>query len=101
MPDVKWSAKNQARIHLKNNEEQYKNSEEALSRWIETPTCIGVRLNNEGKLDLIAPHSVQDLVNLEVRPSPTDRMRRNPEIFMQRVTTKSWTTKWPKLKIIE
>ena len=49
-----WSVKNQARMHLKNHEEPYKSSEDALAHWVETPTCVAVTLNIIHAIDVMA-----------------------------------------------
>lgn len=98
---IKWSVTNQARMHLLHKTKPYKNSEEGLSEWSETATCIGVSLKKE-KLELIAPHGIGDLVNLIVRPIPkyAEKYRHDPNIFESRMKEKKWLEKWPKLKIV-
>ena len=96
--DVNWSAKNQARMHLKHGKEApYKNSAEALFEWVETCTCVAVRLEKNGALKLFAPHGIADLVNFVVRPVLA--FMDNPERFWERVKSKEWEKKWPKLII--
>lgn len=100
--NVKWSVTNQARMHLAHRREPYKNSEEGLSEWSETATCVGVRLEN-GKLKLIAPYGVSDLVNLIVRPIPAyeTKFGYDPDVFKTRIRDKEWLKKWPKLKVAD
>ena len=43
-PQTAWSVKNQARMHLRNGDEPYRNTCDALSFWCETPTAIAARL---------------------------------------------------------
>lgn len=98
-PSENWSVKNQARMHLKQGRDPYTNSEEAISHWIETPTCVACRLAPESeKLELIAPHGCEDLLNMKVRPNPgltTDQF----ELYNDRVNQKGWKEKWPLLDI--
>lgn len=97
--NINWSAKNQARMHLKHGRGvPYKNSEEALSEWVETPTCVAVRLEKDDTLKLFAPHGIDDLVNLVVRPTPS--FENDLETFWNRVKSKNWEKKWPKLVIV-
>lgn len=98
IPDIQWSVTNQARMHVFHNHLPYKNSEEALSRWVETATCIGARLDENNQVILIAPHGIDDLVNLVLRPTPGvyDDTKR----FYERISKKDWLNKWPKLQII-
>lgn len=67
-PDYKWSVTNAAFRHLKTKSKPYKSSTDCLSHWVETATCVGVSLE-KGKVKLTAPHGIDDLVNLIVRPT--------------------------------
>ena len=98
MPGVEWSVTNQARMHLFHNHNPYKSSEEGLSYWVETATCVGVKLNDKDNLILIAPHGINDLVNLILRP--TINTSENIKKFNERISGKKWLTKWPKLKVV-
>lgn len=93
-----WEIVNQAYAHRWHNRDaQYSNTAEALSEWVDTPTCVGVTLVR-GEPKIIAPHGIDDLVNLIVRPSPSHRGNLNT--FYHRIESKKWLEKWPKLKII-
>lgn len=94
-----WSVTNQARIHLKNGDQPYKNSSDAIAHWTETPTCIGASLDDNNNVLITAPHGVDDLVNLVVRPGPYALHRM--ETYQRRVAEKKWKDKWPRLTIIE
>lgn len=94
---VNWEVVNQARTHLWHKRPPYKNTEEALSEWVETPTCVAVRLEREDTLTFFAPHGIVDLVNLIVRPSPNNS---DIKAYKERQKKKSWRQKWPKLKIL-
>lgn len=60
-PGVPWSVKNEARMHLRNNLEPYVDTEDAIAKFPETVTALGVRLDDNGKLILTAPHGVEDV----------------------------------------
>jgi hypothetical protein len=94
---IKWEVRNQCYMHEKDNLPPYLSLEDALSRWTETATGIGVRLK-EGQLSLVAPHGLEDLVNLVVRPSPSFAHR--ADFIRGRAATKRWLEKWPKLKLV-
>jgi hypothetical protein len=96
-PDVIWSVTNTAHRHQKTGEEAYHSSEDALAHWVETPTCVAVTLK-EGELELIAPHGIEDLVALRVKPSPY--YLDNIEPYRARVQKKNWQQIWPKLNIL-
>ncbi len=93
---LRWEIKNQAYMHTRHNHQPYNSTAEGISYWVETPTCVAVTTEN-GELEIIAPHGIEDLVNLVIRPSPT---RNDLELFHQRVAGKEWLLKWPKLKVV-
>ncbi len=96
-PNYNWSVKNQARMHLRNNDEAYLNSEDALSKWPETATCIAAQIQKNGQLKIIAPHGLEDIFNLKI--SPTHHYRKKLPIFRNRIAQKNWSKTWPQLKI--
>ena len=98
MPSVNWSVTNQARMYINHNHSQYKTSSEGLSYWVETATCIGVRLDDKNELVLTAPHGIDDLVNLTLRP--TKGSYKDTKMFEERIAKKNWLIKWPKLKVV-
>lgn len=95
---LKWEIVNQFYTHKWHNRKiPYKNTAEALSEWVETPTCVAVTLIN-GQPKIIAPHGISDLVNLQIRPSPSHK--NNLDLFHYRIKSKKWLEKWPRLKIL-
>lgn len=92
---INWEVRNQVYIHKRNSVEPYTSTENALSRWPETATGLGVRLK-EGSLKLIAPYGIDDLVNLIIRPCP--KFPLGMEEVKKRAKQKDWLKKWPKLK---
>ncbi len=77
----------------------YTSSEDAVSKWPETATCIGVKMEN-GKLKLVAPYGIGDLMNLIVRPNPAFIDEGNVKnVVVERMKNKKWLEKWPKLKL--
>jgi hypothetical protein len=98
---VKWSCKNQARMHnatvnKANRSAPYASTTDALARWVETSTCVAVTLRG-GNLALIAPHGIDDLARLVVRQNPL--FEGSTEDFLARVTQKRWLEKWPSLRM--
>lgn len=96
-PDVPWSVKNQARMHVANGDAAYRDTCDAVAYWLETPTAICVRLDYEDRVHLCAPHGLEDLLGLRVRPTPAGR--RKAEQYNCRVMDKGWQEIWPKLDI--
>ncbi len=98
MPELNWSVTNQARMHVYHGDKPYSSSEEAMGQWVETATCIGVRLEDNDNLVVAAPRGIDDLVKLVLRPTPVQCM--DLDLFKKRVYGKNWLKKWPKLKVI-
>jgi hypothetical protein len=96
-PNVPWSVKNQARMHLRNGDAPYQNTEGALARWPETATAVAARLW-DNRIELLAPHGVADLVGLIVRPTPAFVPKRQE--FEARLRSKNWKARWPRLTVL-
>ena len=98
---LNWEVVNEAYAHkwYTIKPPPYASSEDAVSKWPETATCIGVKTEN-GKLKLIAPYGIGDLVNLVIRPSPAFIDKGNVKnVVVERMKKKKWLEKWPKLKL--
>jgi uncharacterized protein len=95
--DVNWSTKNQARMHEVTGDAPYKSAADGLAHWVESATCVAVTLQG-GELRLIAPYGIGDLVGLIVRPSPG--FKRDIGVLRERVETKRWLEKWPRLRVV-
>jgi hypothetical protein len=93
-PDIDWSVKNQARMHRYNNDPPYDDVGEALTRWAETASAVGVRLAPDGGLELLAPLGLDDLLEGVMRPTPCFSGERLPR-YLARVTAKGWLERWP------
>ncbi|MEC5423792.1 nucleotidyltransferase family protein [Virgibacillus sp. C22-A2] len=95
MPHIPWSVKNEARMHMRNGLEPYTSTRDAISKFPETATAFGVRLDDNDNVVLTAPHGVDDLLQMIVRPTPlfkeSDLLM---EIFMDRVNKKKWEFRW-------
>lgn len=98
IPGIPWSVKNQARMHERNGQAPYLDTADAMSRWPETATAVGVRLSN-GRVELLAPHGVGDLLGMIVRPTPAFSARGDE--VLRRVGEKHWRARWPKLSIVD
>ncbi|WP_127534047.1 nucleotidyltransferase family protein [Paenibacillus kobensis] len=96
--NCKWSVKNQARMHIKNGDEPYCSSEDAMSLWPETVAAIGARLDDEDILYIAAPYGLSDLFHMVHRRSPKFK---RAGIFEDRMIKKQWSTRWPKVQVVE
>lgn len=99
-PGVPWSVKNQARMHLANNTAPYASSTDAMSKFPETATALGIKLDDTDNLILSAPCGLHDVIELTVKP--TDYFLESKErmdIYRERVRKKKWKGKWSGLTI--
>jgi hypothetical protein len=97
-PDLVWSVKNQARMHLRNGDRPYLDTYDAISHWPETATAVAARISH-GHVEVIAPYGVEDLVRMIVRPTPI--FRDKIIIYQERLQAKSWQTRWPSLTVLQ
>jgi hypothetical protein len=102
LPNLKWEVVNQARGHLFEHGQEARppvsSSCESIAYWSETPTCIGVRLEDDDSFTICAPHGLDDLLNLVVKPVP--QPYQNLSFYRERIIEKNWDKFWPKLKIV-
>lgn len=99
IPNLKWSVKNQARMHLTNGDDPYVSLEDAVSKWPETATSVAVRRPTGADLEIIAPHGYSDLFRLVVRPTP--HFCNRIEDYRRRIENKQWQQVWPHLLVLE
>ncbi len=100
MPNIPWSVKNEARMHTINNFSPYTSSQDAISKFPETATALGIKLDHENKLFLIAPYGLDDVINLEVKPTPHFRESKElAVIYKDRISKKNWKSIWHKIEV--
>ncbi|WNS76147.1 nucleotidyltransferase family protein [Bacillus sp. DTU_2020_1000418_1_SI_GHA_SEK_038] len=100
MPGIPWSVKNQARMHVINNLLPYTSSIDGISKFPETVTALGVKLDGNDNVILAAPWGINDVVNLEVKPTPYfAETKERMEIYENRVAKKAWDSIWHKVNI--
>ncbi len=95
-----WSVKNQARMHLRNNDGAYSSVSDAIWNWPETATAVAVRLGHNTTLEVLAPFGLDDLFELRLKPTPRFRYEKR-DIFQQRLVEKRWTTRYPLLNVTQ
>ena len=69
-----------------------------MSRWAETATAVGVFLDSNNELQYYAPHGLDDLMNIVFRPHLVTPKSR--DVYIKRINTKDFKSKWPKLRIL-
>lgn len=97
-PTMLWSVKNQARMHTRNGDQPYHSASEAMRYWPETATAIAARRDLMGRLHIAAPLGLKDLLSLTIRPTNRFQIDKR-DIFEQRVQSKRWMQRWPKLTL--
>lgn len=103
MPSVRWEVTNQALIHhwfLARHSQvvpPLHSLAEGIATWPEYATCVGVRLNLNDSIEVIAPHGLEDLFQLSLRHNPT---RVSAAVFNERIMSKRFIERWPMLSII-
>ena len=76
----------------------YTSSRDAMSKYPERCTAIGLRLNEDSTLELFAPYGLEDILKFQVHPTPhflenEDRMK----LYQTRLSKKNWQEKWKNL----
>jgi hypothetical protein len=84
---AEWEVRNQARMHNKNGFEPFISTEDAISHWIETATCVAVKLK-AGELQFLFCYGTEDLLSLLLRPSPYIKDTELMTLFHKRVEEK-------------
>ena len=101
-PENDWDVVNQAYVHQWYTTDQgleiaaYTSLAQALACWPETATAIAVALDDDEQFKIVAPFGLQDLMQLRLRWNDT---LVSHETFLQRVQSKKFLEKWPKLKL--
>lgn len=100
--DIPWSVKNEARMHIKSNLPPYSSSIDAISKFPETATALRVKLDEVDNVKLAAPCGIEDVVNLEVRPTEFFKeTKERIEIYESRIEKKNWKAVWNQLKVYD
>lgn len=96
MPNINWQVRNQAFMHIRNNDEPYTSAVDAMRYWPEKETAVGIRKLDNGKLDCVSAFGVDTLFNLQVTYNP----KRLKSVFEHRVNSKGWLAIWPNLTVV-
>ncbi len=94
---------NEARMHIwkmehgqGENVEQYKNSEDAIDKWVATVHAIGITKVNDD-IKVYAPYGLSDIYSRTIRPIKHNG--NSKELYEMKV--ESWTKRFSDLNIIE
>ncbi|WP_396953940.1 nucleotidyltransferase family protein [Neobacillus niacini] len=98
-PDIPWSVKNQARMHVINNLPPYSSAVDGISKFPETVTALGVKLDENDRIILAAPWGIGDVIDLLVKPTPLFSNAELKRVYDVRINKKNWKATWKLLKI--
>ena len=100
--NYEFDVHNEARMHLwkKENEDkdinQYKNSEDAIDKWIATVHAIGITKENN-KIKVYAPYGLSDIFSKTIRP--IKHKANSKDLYDNKV--RGWEKRFNGLNIIE
>ena len=78
----------------------YQSSKDAIEKFPERCTAVGVRLLKEGNMELFAPFGLEDIYQYRVRPTPHFLADKNRmQLYKTRASKKNWDQKWPQMII--
>ena len=103
-PATPWEVTNQAGVHLWFEEHfghavaPLRSLEEAVASWPEYATAVGLWLDDDDRLHVIAPLGLDDLFAMVVRRNPA---RVSVETYRQRVASKRYTQRWPRVTVAD
>jgi hypothetical protein len=99
LSNLPWSVKNQARMHIRDDDLPYTSTGDAISKWPETATAIALALDQHDNLLILAPYGLTDLLNMEVKPTDYFLKHHRRQRYEARIKEKNWQAAWPKLTI--
>lgn len=99
-PFAEWEVRNQARMHTKNGFDPYGSTAEGIAHWVETATCVALRLSGE-RLEFLYCHGSDDLLGMIARPTPGFQTPELRPIFYERIEQKKWRERWPSLTVLD
>lgn len=102
-PSVPWEVTNQAGVHhwfeghFGHAVEPLTSLHEAVASWPEFATAVGLSLDHDNALRVIAPHGLEDLFAITIRRNPT---RVSIETYRERVAQKRYAERWPLVRVV-
>ena len=102
-PAVPWEVTNQAGVHhwfeshFGHAVEPLHSLQEAVASWPEFATSVGISLEQDNSLRVLAPYGLKDLFDIVVRRNPA---RVSVETYRQRVAQKRYAERWPRVRVV-
>ncbi|MDC8773438.1 nucleotidyltransferase family protein [Roseateles albus] len=103
LPGVPWEVTNQAAVHLWFEQHfghpvpPLNSLMDAVASWPEYATSVGIRLELDESITVIAPHGLEDLFACVVRRNP---VRVSVNTYRQRVEQKRYSARWPRVQVV-
>lgn len=103
LPGAPWEVTNQAFVHLwfesvfGHPVAPLHSLEDAVSSWPEFATCVGLRLEPDDALTVIAPYGLDDLFSMVIRRNPA---RVSVRTYRERIERKRYAERWPAVTIV-
>lgn len=72
------------------------NTDEALERFVAPAFAVGVRLEKDDKISVIAPFGLDDVFSLTIRPNPNRPLAKDWDRVIEKAKTR-----WPELTIVQ
>lgn len=102
-PSQPWEVTNQAGVHLWFEQhfghavEPLASLSDAVATWPEFATCVGLWLDDDDQLHVIAPHGLDDLFGMVVRRNPA---RVSVQTYRERVASKRYSERWSRVNVV-
>ena len=71
---------------------------EAVSTWPEYATAVGMSIDRDGAIRVIAPYGLDDLFSMVIRRNPA---RVSVETYRARVAAKRYVERWPAVVVLD
>jgi hypothetical protein len=94
-----WQIRNQARMHVWKGVPQHRDTAHSMTYWLETVTAVGVRLEADDSLTVIAPLGTDDLLGLQCQPTAFGRTQL--DAYEARIASKRWRALWPRVRFVD
>ncbi len=104
LPGLPWEVTNQAHVHhwfeahFGHAVAPLASLSEAVASWPEYATCVAVALDDQDRLQIIAPWGLDDLFGLRVRRNP---QRVSLATYRQRCASKRYAERWPRVQVVD
>ncbi|OEF23216.1 nucleotidyltransferase family protein [Vibrio rumoiensis] len=95
MPEVNWQVRNQALMHIRNDDQPYLNTLDAMRYWPEKETAVAIRQIANNQYECLSAFGFECLFANTITHNP----KRQRATFEQRIASKNWLVTWPLLTI--